>query len=218
MKLPGVKTIYFDFDGTLHNSIKIYAPAFRKAFDFLVENKKAEPREWKDEEISRWLGFNRIEMWDDFMKDLEESYKKTAGSIIGREMRSQMLSGKACLYDNAEEVLQELKNRGFKLVFLSNCSISYMEAASEAFKLGGYFDEMICSEMYDFIPKHEILKIIKNNNMMNQVIVGDRFHDIEAGVKNDIYSVYCQYGYGEEKEGSIASAKITDIREILALV
>jgi phosphoglycolate phosphatase len=93
-----------------------------------------------------------------------------------------------------------------------------MEAASESFKLDDYFDEMICSEMYDFIPKYEILKIIKDDNMMNQVIVGDRFHDIEAGVKNGIYSVYCRYGYGEENEGSMASAKITDIREILALV
>jgi len=35
-QLEGIKTIYFDYDGTLHNSNKIYAPAFRKAYDFLV--------------------------------------------------------------------------------------------------------------------------------------------------------------------------------------
>lgn len=218
MKFPGVKTIYFDFDGTLNNSIKIYSPAFRMAYDFLVENKKAEPREWKDDEISRWLGYTRIEMWDDFMKDLDESFKDRAGAIIGREMHNQLLSGNGCLYDNAAEVLQSLKKIGLKLVFLSNCSVRYMEAAVAAFNLDGYFDDFICSEMYDFIPKHEVLKIIKNNYPMNQVIVGDRFHDIEAGVKNEIYSVYCQYGYGEEKEGDMASAKIKDIREILTLV
>lgn len=218
MKLPCVKTIYFDFDGTLHDSVKIYSPAFRKAYDFLVENNKAEPREWKDEEISRWLGYTRIEMWDDFMKDLDDNFKDSAGAIIGREMQNQMLSGNGRLYGNTKEVLQSLKKRGFKLVFLSNCSIRYMEAAITTFNLHGYFDDMICSEMYDFIPKHEVLKIIKDKYPMNQVIMGDRFHDIEAGVKNGIYSVYCEYGYGEEKEGDMASAKIKDIIEILALI
>lgn len=218
MKLPGVKTIYFDFDGTLHNSVKIYSPAFRKAYDFLVENKKAEPREWKDEEISKWLGYTKTEMWDNFMKNLEEPFKSSAGAIIGREMQSQMLFGNACLYDNAEEVLRELKRRGFKLVFLSNCSVRYMETAAKTFNLGVYFDDMICSEMYDFIPKHEVLKIIKDNYPVNQVIVGDRFHDIDAGVKNGIYSVYCQYGYGEKGEGDSATAGIKDIIEILSLV
>jgi phosphoglycolate phosphatase len=218
MKLTGVKTIYFDFDGTLHNSVKIYSPAFRKAYDFLVDNKKAEPREWKDEEISRWLGYTRIEMWDDFMKDLDESFKDRAGAIIGREMQDQMLSGNGCLYENTIEVLKTLKKRGFKLVFLSNCSIRYMEAAIAAFNLDDYFDDMVCSEMYDFIPKHEVLKIIKDKYPVNQVIVGDRFHDIEAGIKNGICSVYCEYGYGEEKEGNMASAKIKDIRELLSLI
>jgi phosphoglycolate phosphatase len=218
MKLPGVKTIYFDFDGTLHNSIKIYSPAFRKAYDFLVDNKKAEPREWKDEEISRWLGYTKIEMWDDFMNNLDEIIKDRAGAIIGREMQDLMLSGNGCLYENTTEVLQSLKKRGFKLVFLSNCSIRYMEAAIAAFNLDDYFDDMICAEMYDFIPKHEILKVIKDKYPANQVIVGDRFHDIEAGVENGIYSVYCEYGYGEEKEGHMASAKIKDIRELLSLI
>lgn len=218
MKLQGVKTIYFDFDGTLHKSIKIYSPAFRKSYDFLVENKKAKPREWKDEEISRWLGYTKNEMWDDFMKDLDDNFKNSAGAIIGKEMQDQMLSGNGCLYDNTKEVLHELKKRGFKLVFLSNCSIRYMEAAIAAFNLDYYFDDMVCSEMYDFIPKHEVLKLIKEKYPLNQVIVGDRFHDVEAGIKNGIYSVYCEYGYGEEKEGERASAKIRDITEILTLV
>ena len=29
--------IIFDYDGTLHNSIKIYGPAFRKAYEYLIK-------------------------------------------------------------------------------------------------------------------------------------------------------------------------------------
>ncbi|MEL7648584.1 MAG: HAD family hydrolase [Sedimentibacter sp.] len=217
-KFHDVRTIYLDFDGTLHNSIIIYAPSFKKAYDYLVESGKAKPRIWKDEEISGWLGFTRKEMWDSFMKDLEEQHKNQAGMIIGREMQELMLSGQAHLYENSLHVLSELKKRGFCLVFLSNCSIRYMEASAAAFNLHRYFDDMICSEMYDFIPKHEILSLIKKDYPMNQVMVGDRYHDMEAAAKNSIYSVFCSYGYGRKEEGEGASACIGSILELLSIV
>ncbi len=63
MKLSNIKTIYFDYDGTLHNSIKIYAPAFKKAYDFLVENNYAKQKMWRDEEIAKWLGYTSKILW-----------------------------------------------------------------------------------------------------------------------------------------------------------
>ena len=218
MKLKNIKTIYFDFDGTLHDSIKIYAPSFRKGYNFLVENKKAEHKIWKDEEIQKWLGYTSKEMWDNFIKDLEEPFKKKVSSIIGTEMQNQILLGNAKLYENSLTVLEKLKIKGYKLIFLSNCSIKYMEASKSFFNLNLYFDDMICSEMYDFVPKHEVLKLIKYNYEMNQIIVGDRFHDIDAAIKNGIQSIFCEYGYGDKIEGSIADVSIKNITEILNIL
>lgn len=218
MELKDIKTVYFDFDGTIHNSIKIYAPAFRKGYDFLVENKKAEHRIWHDEEIQKWLGYTSKEMWENFIKDLEEPYKKMSSAIIGKEMQNQFQLGNAKLYKNSLTVLEKLKIKGYKLIFLSNCSIKYMEASKELFNLNLYFDDMICSEMYDFIPKHEVLKIIKDNYEMNQVIVGDRFHDIDSAIKNGIQSIYCDYGYGDKIEGLMADVNIKSITEILNIL
>lgn len=216
MKFKDVKTIYFDYDGTIHDSIKIYAPAFRKAYDFLVEKNKVKPRPWCDDEIKKWLGFTSKEMWENFMGDLTEPIKNEASSIIGSEMENQIISGNASLYHGAANVLEQLKNRGYRLVFLSNCSVRYMEISCKTFDLEMYFHEMVCSEMHDFIPKHEILHKIKNKYEMNQVIVGDRFHDIESAVKNSIESVFCEYGYGEKGEGDKATVTIKDINEILS--
>lgn len=215
MKLSNIRTIYFDYDGTLHDSIKIYAPAFKKAYEFLVENNYAEPRLWRDEEIAKWLGYTSNEMWQNFMKDLEESARKEASSIIGKEMEKQIIGGNASLYDGALDVLKQLKNKGYNLIFLSNCSINYMELSSKVFNLELFFNDMICSEMFNFIPKHEILSKIKEHYEMNQVIVGDRFHDIESAYKNNIESVFCQYGYGEKSEGLKSSLIINDIKDIL---
>ena len=58
--------LIFDYDGTLHNSIKIYAPAFRSAYASLLERDLAVPKEFSDQEIAYWLGFTAEEMWRGF--------------------------------------------------------------------------------------------------------------------------------------------------------
>ena len=42
-------TVFFDFDGTLHDSMAIYGPAFRKAYAWLVSEGHMPPQEFTDE-------------------------------------------------------------------------------------------------------------------------------------------------------------------------
>lgn len=216
--LRGIRTVYFDFDGTLHDSIRVYAPAFRKAYAFLVEKGKAEEREWKDEEIGRWLGYTSVEMWKNFMGDLDEETRKDASRIIGREMRRQILDGNGKLYDHTLDVLETLHKRGYILVFLSNCGTAYMETAREQYGLDRYFQDMVCAGAHDFIPKEDILDKIMKNYPMDQVIVGDRHHDIVSGQVNGIPSIFCRYGYGREEEGEGAAFEIDSITELLEIL
>ena len=60
--------LIFDYDGTLHNTMKIYKPSFLKAYDYLVSVGKAAPRIFADNEISCWLGYSGAEMWKLFQK------------------------------------------------------------------------------------------------------------------------------------------------------
>jgi phosphoglycolate phosphatase len=213
-----IKTIFFDYDGTLHNSIKIYAPAFIKAYDFLVENKLAEPKIWRTEEISYWLGYNSEEMWKAFMPKLSVDLRKTCSEIIGAEMKLQIERGLPILYEGALETLVYLKNKGYTLVFISNCRIYYRDAHNKLFNLHDYFDDLICSEEYDYVPKHEILKKVKNKYPGGMVIIGDRMQDIEAGWMNDIYTIGCKYGFaleGELDKADIIIEKIEDLKKIL---
>lgn len=213
-KLENIKTIFFDFDGTLHDSIKIYAPAFRKAYKYLVENKLAEPKSWSEDEVSYWLGYSSKEMWKSFMPELDEDNKKACSKIIGTEMLTAINEGKAKLYDGAVEVLTYLKNKNYKLIFISNCGKYYMDSVSEYFMLEEYFHQMVCSEGFNFIPKYEILNKIKNKYGSNMVIIGDRFQDLEAGIKNNIYTIGCEYGFGLTGELEKADLLINDIREL----
>lgn len=213
-----VKNIIFDYDGTLHNSIKIYGPAFRKAYKYLVEEGYAEEKTWQDYEISKWLGYSAKDMWNSFMPNLPEQEKQKCSSIIGSAMVQYLEEGKAELYDGAIEVLKSLKDSEFNLIFLSNCKIQYMNKHMKIFKLEDYFTDFYCTEQFDFAPKHEIFNFIKEKYVGDFVVVGDRFVDIEIAKIHSLYSVGCEYGFGnkdELKEASLIAKNIKDIKELI---
>jgi phosphoglycolate phosphatase len=212
--LEGIKTIFFDYDGTIHNSIYLYAPAFQKAYDYLVDNNLAEKKSWSHNEISHWLGFNPPEMWEAFQPNLSEELRQKCSNIIVEEMKVLISNGKSILYDGALETLEYLKRNGYHLVFISNCKKYYMKSQADLFSLDRYFETMVCSEEYDFIPKHEILRAIIPNYPEKMIIIGDRSQDIEAGKKNNIYTIGCSYGYAMTDELKEADFIINDIKEL----
>lgn len=216
--IKDIKTIFFDYDGTLHESIRLYAPAFRKCFEYLVSIGVAEDREWSDEEISVWLGYNKNEMWQAFMPELPDEIKSHAGKIIGYEMGVLTDNGLASLYDGTIEVLSYLKKKGYRLVFLSNCSNQYMNSHRKLFKLDQYFDAYYTAEEFNYIPKHEILSKVIGNYPKECVMVGDRDKDIEAGIKNSITTIGCSYGYGDSSELEAADYMLDDINRLIELL
>jgi phosphoglycolate phosphatase len=213
-KFKNVKTIFFDYDGTIHDSLEIYVPAFNKAYEFLVQENKARPKEWTSDEISYWLGFNPVDMWNKFMPELSDEMKNQCSNIIGEQMKLFIEQGNAVLYNGAIDTLEYLKNKEYHLIFISNCKIYYKETHNSLFHLDQYFETLVCSDEYDFIPKYEILNKIKHNYPEEMVIVGDRFQDMEAGKKNHIYTIGCNYGYALEGELDTADYRINNIKEL----
>lgn len=208
------KNIIFDYDGTLHNSIKIYAPAFREAYMYLVEKEYVQERQWEDIEISKWLGFSSRDMWDGFMPDLDEEEKQKCSSIIGSSMIKFINENRAELYDGTIEVLTTLKNSGYNLIFLSNCKIEYMNTHKRIFNLNKYFCDFYCTEEFGFIPKYKIFKAIKESHKGSFIVVGDRFVDIELAKRHNLSSIGCRYGFGSEEELKDADIVVSDVLEI----
>ena len=194
--------------------MKLYSPAFHRAYGYLVERGLAKPREWREDEISRWLGFNCIEMWETFLPGVDADVRNECMQIIKQEQKELIERGKAALYPGALEVLAYLKDKGHRLVFISNCRKYYRDGHAAAFHLDAYFDELACSEDYGAAPKHEILERIKDRYPMEMAIVGDRRQDMVAGKKNGIHTIGCSYGFAREGELDGADAVIGSITEL----
>lgn len=206
--------LIFDYDGTLHDCIKIYAPAFRLACRHLVSLCLMENRLWTEEEIGRWLGYSAADMWNAFALGLPENEKKLCSDMIGKEMLRLTECGMAQLYPGAETVLETLKNEGFRLILLSNCKQAYMAAHRRQFKLDRYFDGFYCAEDYGWRPKTEIFPVIQRQFDGSFLVIGDRFHDMEVAEKYRLKAIGCTYGYGTAGELSASWALAGDVTEL----
>ena len=206
--------LIFDYDGTLHDSIKIYKPAFEKAHEYLISKGLSTQRVYSESEISKWLGFTAKEMWNLFAPNLSQSEKDICSKMIGDEMVRLTYERKAVLYPMAEDVLLRLKNEGHTLIFLSNCKEKYMQAHKDVFQLERYFSEFYCSEDFKFIPKYEIFNQIKDDFDGEFIVIGDRHKDIEIATRHNLKSFGCLYGYGNKDELANATYKINSIDEL----
>lgn len=193
-------TVFFDFDGTLHDSMAIYGPAFRKAYSWLVSEGYMPQRSFTDQWISQWLGFTVEEMWTTFAPQLEESVWRQAAAIVGEEMDRRTEEGKARLFEGIPEALTCLKDKGYALAFLSNCRNNYCQVHRDLFNLDQWFDAYYCAEAFCDIPKWQIYQRVAAHHPCPHIMVGDRFHDEEVALKSDIPFVGCSYGFGRPGE------------------
>ena len=206
--------LIFDYDGTIHNSMLTYAPAFRGTMKWLSDNGYIADREYTDKEISYWLGFNSTDMWGQFHPELDPVIREKARVMLGEDMARRVDNGEGALYDGTEEVLTDLKKSGYTLIFLSNCRFHYLERHKRVFKLDRFFDYFYCCEAFDFIPKYEIFRRIAPNHEGGFIVIGDRFHDIETAAQNGLPSIGCGYGFGSAEELAKADIIVKRIQEI----
>lgn len=206
--------LIFDYDGTLHDSMKIYEPAVRFCHNKFVAEGIVKDRPVSREEILRYLGLTASEMWESFAPELSEEQKRQGSRIVGEKLRELIGQGKAALYDGAEEVLKKLKEEGHRLVFLSNCSEGYRDANRKAFGLDRFFSEMYCSEQFDWIPKPQIVRQLLPGWEGPVIAIGDRYKDMEIASVGGIGTIWCSYGFAMPWEGNSADAIAHRVTEI----
>ena len=206
--------LIFDYDGTIHNSMLTYSPAFRDTMKWLSDSGYVPHREYSDGEISRWLGFNSTDMWGQFHPELDISVREEARKLLGDNMAKRVENGEGALYPGAEDMLSALKNAGHTLIFLSNCRVHYMKRHRRVFGLERFFTYFYCCEEFGFIPKYEIFRKIAPAHSGPFIVIGDRFHDIETASENGLMSIGCAYGYGKPDELSRASVIVECVSDI----
>lgn len=206
--------LIFDFDGTLHDTKHLYGCALRKVCAGLTAEGFEVPQDLSDDSVSRYLGVNAPDMWNDFMPELPEEVKKRSSRAVGREMIESVVHGDARLFDGITQSLDKLKSDGHKLAILSNCRTRYMDAHRKRFGLDRWFSDYFCAEDYDFIPKQDIYPEIVKRHGKAHIITGDRDSDFLVGTAHGIPVIGCAYGFGTEAERRVCDIVISSPYEL----
>ncbi|MGN0342828.1 MAG: HAD family hydrolase [Roseburia sp.] len=207
-------TLVFDYDGTIHDTMKIYEPAFRKCYEGLVRGGYLQNEQISSGRIAGWLGMNAREMWQDLAPQLPEEIQSGGAREIGDEMQRLVENHQARWYAGASETLSLLKEQGFSMVVLSNCQTAYGKAHWTEFHMEQWFLHWYDCENFDYAPKSEIMKVVKKEHPGDLVMIGDRDSDLAAARAVGCPFVGCSYGYGRPEEIEGADRVIGNIREL----
>ena len=203
----------FDFDGTLHDTARLYGQAVRSALAALPSG-FAPRRPCTDEALSGYLGMTAQQMWEDFIPELPDPLRRQAMDEVARQMNEGIRAGQARLYEGIPALLSRLKEAGHTLVILSNCYTSYMDAHRDFFSLDRWFSDYYCSQAYGDLPKEDIFLRIHSDFPGNHVMIGDRSSDIRVGLVRGIPTVACAYGFGSPEEYLGADWVVNSVGEL----
>lgn len=202
------KLIIFDLDGTLYKTEEVSVPALKEAFSQFnimvsketILNQFGEPT---DQIIENLVPEEKSDMKDQVKK-----------AIIEKE--SEFIPVKATLYDGVEKFLSTLTDHGHKLAICSNGRYDYIERVLETTSIMKYFSS-IKSYTEDKSKADRIKELLLEFPVEDAMMVGDRYHDIEAAANAGVKSVGALYGYGGE-EAKKADFVIKEPEDLLSIV
>lgn len=195
-----IQTLIFDWDGTLHDTESLYGESLRQTLKWLETQGYDVPADQSDARFRQYLGINAVDMWKDFMPQLPDLMKEECSRRTGENIVRLIQAGKARMYPQAMETLRELRDMGYRLVILSNCKVSYMDAQRTFFGLDEVMEDYYCCGAYDFRPKEEIFPYIQRKFPGDYCMIGDRASDRRVAEIHDIHFLGCVYGFGELNE------------------
>ena len=170
------KAIFFDLDGTLTES----GEGITKSVQYALE-KLGKP----EEDLDKLRVFIGPPLMEQFMKyaDVDETEARRAVEYY-RERYAVKGIFENRPYDGVENLLRELKGRGYILAVASSKPEYYVTKILDYFNLSSYFEVVVGSEMNGArTSKTEVIEeALKRLNMSDRrkevLMVGDKEHDV----------------------------------------
>lgn len=192
------KAILFDLDGTLTES----GEGITKSVQYALEKLgKPEP---DAEKLRVFIGPPLMEQFMQYA-GLDEETARYAVSLY-RERYSVTGLYENRPYDGIEEVLAELRKKGYLLAVASSKPERFVLQILEYFHLAQYFHEIVGSEMGGSRTKkaeviEETLRRMHLEDHRDEVLmVGDKEHDVFGAREAGLECVAVSYGYGTMEE------------------
>ena len=210
-----MKTLFLDFDGTLHETARVYGLALRSVYEELTDDGLVPPHEITDEMICSWLGTPYRYPWDQMAPDLDDVLRDAAIREVGGRLDRLISDGQGRLFPGTEAVLDRLAADGWHMIILSNSAVSYMDMNRRVYGLDRWFSDYVLIGDYPHCPtKGAMLAEDLREKQCPGIVVGDRIYDLDAAKDCGLPCIGCLFGYAPEGELDSADLLIRDIAEL----
>lgn len=192
------KAILFDLDGTLTES----GDGITRSVQYALEKiGKPEP---DVEKLECFIGPPLKQQFMNYAGIDEETAVQAVEFYRERYAITGIYENR--LYQGVEEMLGELKRKGYRLAVASSKPEFYVMQILDYFRIYEYFDVIVGSEMGGARSKkaevvEEALRKLDLQDHRDQVImVGDKEHDVLGAREAGLSCIAVEYGYGTKAE------------------
>jgi len=208
---PADTLLIFDLDGTLNQTEATFIPTMKTAYaqhgipyvgDTVIMNQVGETFP----DFLRWLAGQGFPDDADALAEEIERY----------EFESIAESGE--LYPQVEEILRDLKERGFLLAICTNGDVAYTRAVLGKFDLFDLFDGIKTYGDSQQTKTEMIAELLERFSPRLSFMIGDRYHDFVAGRANGCTVVATTYGFatdGEADETDVCIDRFIDLPAVI---
>ena len=120
-------------------------------------------------------------------------------------------------FEGIHQMLEELKEKGYKLAICSNASKWELDVILRKLEVNDYFD-VIQGVTEKNNKKYSLEELLLREKPELAIMVGDRSYDKEAARYNQIPFVGCKYGYGKPEELSDCKYSVETALELSRII
>ncbi|OEH93148.1 hypothetical protein BFG57_13225 [Bacillus solimangrovi] len=204
----------FDIDGTLFQTNKVLEASLEKTFELLRKE-----GEWNEatplEMYKEIMGVPLPVVWETLLAGKAQAIHKKADTLFLSFIIEEIRSGNGELYPGAVELLKSLKAKNIPVFIASNGLEAYLKEIVDYFQLEKYLKDVYSIQRSITNSKVDLVQLLlKEYGIKSGVVIGDRASDIEAATNNDLLSIGCTFGFGNETELEGANYLINELNEV----
>ncbi|MGN7454655.1 HAD family hydrolase [Paenibacillus pasadenensis] len=220
VRLERPEAILFDMDGTLLQTETLLMEAHGRIFAALREEGLYAEPEPPVEALLGCLGMLLEDIWLKLMPTASEAARERANELLLQFELEELAAGKGVLYEGVTETLAELRARGIRLFVASNGLQPYVEGIVRHKRLEPLFDGLYTAGGRGTATKAELVRLLlAEHGVARAWMVGDRSSDVDAGKRNGLPVVGCDYAdFGASSELDGADVRIRRFGELLELL
>lgn len=219
-RLPLPEAVIFDLDGTLFQTETLLETVHRRVFETLRNERLYTEATPPIDKLLGSLGMLLEDIWKRVMPDGSPQAHERANVLLLQYELEELSLGRGSLYPGVPETLTALCRRGIRLFIASNGLELYVKGVPEIKGIAELFEGTYSAGEFGTASKVELVRRLMDTfGVRNAWMVGDRSSDVEAGLKNGLSVVGCDYaGFRREGELDGSHAVIRSFPELLDLL